>query len=121
MSSGPFVNTKYESNELGGAIMNLRVQEETLVFAAGTANQPPAGAVDLPLFASVSRNRGEYGVKTRKITIEFTGTPPAGYTGDNLVIPVLTEAAYLAYIPGTTGTYLGAPIRIVSRTPEFAR
>lgn len=121
MSSGAFTVTRYESTELGGAIMPIKVQEETLIFAAGTANSAPAGAVTVPLFVSVSRNRAEYGVKPRKVTIRFTGTPPEGYSGDDLTIPVLTETAYAAYIPGTTGTYLGAPITIASRTPEFAK
>lgn len=121
MSAGQFTISKYESTELDGEIMNIRLQEETLVFAAGTPNSPPAGAVTLPLFANVSANRNQYGVKPRKVTFEFTGTPPDGYSGDNLTVPVLTAAAYTAYVPGTTGTYLGAPIRILSRTPEFAK
>lgn len=121
MSSGAFTISKYQSTELGGAIMPIRLQEETLVFAAGSANEPPTTPVSIPLFVNVSANRNKYGVKPRKVTFEFTGAAPAGYTGDNLTVPVLTEAAYAAYIPGTTGSYLGAPIRIVSRTPEFAK
>lgn len=121
MSSGRFTVSKYQSTELGGAIMPIRLQEETLVFAAGEANTPPESAVTIPLYANVSANRNKYGVKPRKVSFEFTGAIPAGYTGENLTVPVLTEAAYAAYIPGTTGSYLGSPIRIVSRTPEFAK
>jgi len=121
MSAGPFQISRYASTELDGAILPIRLQEETTVFAAGVANTPPPGAVTLGLFASVGRNRNAYGVKVRKVTIRFTGTPPDGYSGEDLVIPVLTEAAYLAYVPGTTGTYLGAPIEVVSRRPETVR
>lgn len=121
MSSGKFTISRYESTELAGAIMPIKLQEETLVFAAGSANTPPTGAVTIPLYVSVGRNNSEYGVKPRKVRIRFTGAPPAGYSGDDLVIPVLTQAAYAAYTPGVTGQYLGSPIVIVSRSPERAR
>lgn len=121
MSAGQFTITKYESTELGGAVMPIKVLGSTVIFAAGAANTAPEGPITIPLFVNVSANRGEYGVKPRKVTFEFTAAPPAGYTGDNLTVPVLTEAAYAAYAPGVTGTYLGAAVRVVSRTPEFAK
>jgi len=120
MSSGPFTITKYQSTELG-AIMQIKVQGPTVAFAGGVANTAPEDPVTIPLFAHVSGTRREYGVKPRTVTFEFTGAPPAGYTGDPLTVPVLTPAAYAAYTPGVTGTYLGAAIRIISRSPEYAK
>lgn len=120
MSAGPFVNTFYESTELGG-VMRIRVQPETLeLFAGGEANTPPDGPPDIPLFARVSNTRGKFGVRPRAVTIEWTGDPPAGYSGDNITLPVMRAAAYQAYLPGTEGTYLGQPIQIFSRRCETA-
>lgn len=124
MSAGPFVITNYESTELTGSIMPCKVQPETLLlFAGGVANSGSASAITLPLRVNVSGGNQEYGVKPRKVTITFTdpGAIPAGYTGDDLVIPVMTQAAYDAYLVGVSGTYLGSPIQIISRSPERAR
>jgi hypothetical protein len=122
MSSGAFVTSKYESTELSGEILLVRVQEETLALTIATvANAAPAGEVTIPLLASVSGNRKEYGVKCRKVTLEFTAGGPTGYTGDNITLPVLTEAAYAAYIPGATGTYLTKAVKVVSRSAETAK
>lgn len=131
MSSGKFEITKYESTELtigaAAAIMPIKLQPETVLFAAGTANTAPTGAVNLPLFAQVGKTKREYGVSPRKVVIgwalDANGVPdaPAGYSGDDLEIPVLTAAAYAAYVPGTVGSYLGKGVVIKSRIPEVAR
>lgn len=124
MSAGAFVIANYVSNELNGAIMPMRVQPETLLlFAAGTVNAGSPDPTTLSLFAKARGGRREYGVKARRVTVEFTdaGDIPDGYLGDDLTVPVLLPATYQAYILGSAGTYLGSPIRVISRTPEFAR
>lgn len=122
MSAGEFSISKYECSTLG-VIMPIKLQPETNIFAAGVANAEPAGAITLDLFAHVSGGKNEYGVTPRKVRIKFTdqAAVPDGYSGDELVVPVMTEAAYNAYTRGTTGTYLGAPIQIVSKIPEYVR
>lgn len=122
MSAGEFEIGRYESNELG-QVMPVRVQPETLLlFVAGTVNAIPTTPTSLGLFAQVGKNRNAYGVGCRSVTIKWTGEPPEGYKeGESLRIPVMTQAAYTAYIPGSTGNYLGSPVTVVSRTPENAR
>jgi hypothetical protein len=123
MSAGAFVISRYESNELGGAIMPVRVQPETLLlFIGGTANSPSQETVNLGLFAQVGKNKGAYGVGCRHVTLRWLGAPPTGYKeGEVIRLPVMTLAAYGTYTPGSEGQYLGAGVVVVSRTPESAR
>lgn len=131
MSAGKFTQTKYQSSELtigeDPAIMPIKLQPETPLFAAGVANTAPTAATNLGLFAHVSKNRNAYGVSPRKVTLAWSldanGVPdaPDGYSGDNVTVPVLTPAAYTAYTPGTTGNYLGKSVVVVSRSPEVIR
>lgn len=121
MSQGKFTVSKYQATEVT-AVMPIRVQPETLVFAGGVANTPPAGAVTLGLYAFASGGKRKYGVHARQVVVEWVGTAPAGYDPVGKIrLPVLTPAAYAAYLPGTIGTYLGAGVRVVSRRPETAR
>lgn len=123
MSAGQFEFTKYQSTELNGAIMSVKVQPETLLlFINGVANDAPAGDITLSLRASVSNNVGEYGVRCRRVSLEWTGDAPEGYDPNGiLTLPVLTQAAYLAYTLGSTGNYLGQQVRVVGRSPERAK
>lgn len=124
MSAGKFEITFYESTDLSGAIMPIKIQPETaLLFINGTANTAPAGPATIPLRVRVSGGNSEYGVKPRKVTVAFTdqGALPDGYSGDALTVPVLTAAAYAQYTVGSTGTYLGSPVQVISRLPERSR
>lgn len=118
MSQGRFSEEIYEAN--AGTFHTIRVQPETLALTIdGTANTPGAGPVDSPMRASVSKSNSSYGLKARKITFSWTGTPPANYDdrGRN-GIPILTPALYDAVLPGSTGTYLGAAINNIRLLPE---
>lgn len=127
MSAGAFVLANYETDsiDLGTLVMPIRVQPETLetLIIGGQANTEVAGPVTLPLRVSVSAGNTEYGVKPRKITIRFTDPAdlPEGYTGDDLIIPVLDPANYAAYGLNDVGSYLGSPIQVVSKKPESFR
>lgn len=122
MSAGEFVISSYDSSETGFT-MPVRVQPETLLlFVNGIANSGSGTPVNLGLFAQVTKNRNAYGVGCRSVTVKWDGAPPTGYKpGEALRIPVMTEAAYASYIPGSTGNYLGSSVVIVSRTNEVAR
>jgi hypothetical protein len=123
MSAGEFEFTKYESTELNGQIMSIKVQPETLLlFVNGVANSAPEGEITLSLRASVSNNVGEYGVRCRRVSVEWTDAAPDGYDPSGIItLPVLTQAAYLAYTLGSTGNYLGQQVRVVGRSPERAK
>lgn len=121
MSTGNFLISKYELNG-GSTIVPCRLQPETVALTDGTtANDPPSGPVNLSVSAKASKGNREYGIGMRCITGSWQGSPPAGYSGDNVVIPVLTEAAFAAYQIGVTLTYLGASLTVVARKEEFLR
>ena len=123
MSAGEFERSKYEASvDNGGGIYPIRVQPETTLLAiAGTANDPPAGAVDQRVTAKASKGKREYGVGPRQVVLAWTGAPPTDYSGDNVTVPVLTPGAFADYTIGATGTYLGAACEVVSRLPESVR
>jgi len=124
MSAGNFVTSRYETNSpaLGGIIMPIKVQPETLLLTiGGVTNDPPAGAIDFPLRVSVSAGNTQYGVRPRKATLRFTGAPPTGYSGDDVSVPLLTPAMAAAAAPGETGTYLSAAVEVMTTKPESFR
>lgn len=120
MSSGPFLTTKYELDN--GTIVPFKAQQETLDLTDGTvANDPPAGAVTLSLFAKASKGVREYGIGTRRITISWDSGAPAGYKDENLSISILTPAAFAAYDVGDGLTYLATACTVVSKKNEQLR
>lgn len=120
MSSGAFSLTKYEMD--GGQIVPINLQPETLALTDGTnANDAPAGAVTLSLRAKARKGTREYGIGARNITLSWNGSPPTGYNDDNLIVPVLTPAAFTAYTVGGAITYLGTAATVVSKKPEQLR
>lgn len=120
MSQGEFTKTKYEDRN--GRIYNIKVQPETLAFTDGTlTNAATANAVDQPISAYARGSRRRNGVTARKVAVEFTGALPDGYSGDPVSIPILQPALFDAVSPGSTGTYLGSPVRVISKTGEQLR
>lgn len=115
MSAGAFVDSRYELNN--GQVAKIRVQPETLSLTLGTTeNTAPTGAIDFPVSARVSgsKSRG-IGLRARTVTVEWTGTPPAGYLpGGEITLPWLQIGSFLDLEPNvTTGSYLGAAVRVV--------
>lgn len=123
MSAGDFESSKYElSAENGGYIGKIRVQPETLAATFNaTANAAPVGATNMPGSVKVSRGKRELGVGARSATIRFTSTPPDGYSGDDVTIPILTPATAAAWTDESTGTYLGVAAKIISKSPESVK
>lgn len=120
MSSGDFLTSKYETN--AGAIHPIRVQPETLAAViAGVANAAPTSAITSGISARTSNGNRQFGLKPRMVVLEFVGSVPAGYSGDNVSIPALTPAFFNAAVKGATGTYLGSAVRVASNGPERIR
>lgn len=120
MSAGEFVRSRYESD--AGNVHPIRVQPETIAATIGSANTAPAGTIDLSISAKVSGGRRELGLIARKVRLAFTGAAPTGYAEDSIVsIPILTPTVYDGIAVGTTGTYLGAAVEVVGKTPESSR
>lgn len=128
MSSGAFTRTKYEfnSNAAPGLtetpVVPIRVQPETVALSiGGGSNSPPAGDINLEVTATVSKGARQNGIGPRKVVLEFTAAPPAGYEGDDLIVPILTQSFFDSFATGATGTYLGADIEVVSKISENLR
>lgn len=123
MSAGTFENVFYElSAENGGGKTRARVQPETLEATIGAAaNISAGGPATIPGSAVISRGRRSRGINMRYVTLRWTGSPPTGYDGLTVRIPVLTPATFTTWILGGTGTYLGQPVEVVGRTPEAVR
>lgn len=121
MSSGVFQISKYQSDTAAN-VFAVRVQPETIAATiASVANAAPAGAVTMPGRLRLSAGRKTVGVRPRKVSLTFTGTPPAGYKpGAVERIVALTPAFFAACTIGATGTYLGAPCQVVGRSPELS-
>jgi len=123
MSAGEFRRAVYETNE--GNFANLRVQPETLAAEVdGVTNAEATGNVNQEASAQVSKGKRTTGINARTVTLRFTGAPPTGYGGDPVTIPALTPAFYAACNPNNNtavGSYLGAAVRAVGRSPETVR
>lgn len=120
MSSGSFTTTKYELDN--GTVVPFRAQPETLLFTSGgTANDEPAGAVTLSLFAKANKGTREYGIGTRRITISWEGSPPTDYADENLNISIMQSSVFDGYNVGDTATYLGTTCTIVAKKAEQLR
>lgn len=121
MSAGAFTRSKYEDD--AGIVHNIRIQPETLALVIGAqTNGAPAGAVTGRVSAKVSGGRREIGLNARKVTVAFNeGSAPDGYdpTG-TIALPWLQVLSFASINRGATGTYLGAPITVVGKTPEAA-
>lgn len=116
-----FINSFYQLS-VGSSIAPIRVKQSTIAFAIGTTlNSAPAGPANLPNRVKVSGHRRTVGITPRKARVRFTGTPPTGYVAGGVIsIPLLNNAIYAAIVgSSTTGTYLGAPVSIVGKTPEY--
>lgn len=121
MSAGSFQRVKYEAdNARGGGIYRMRVQPETLALTDGTiTNAEPADPVDQRIRAKVSKTRREIGLGPRKLLLAFTGPLPDGYSGDEVLVPILTPATFSAWsVEGTALTYLGVPVEVVGSVSE---
>ena len=120
MSAGAFNLVKYEAND--NKTFAIKTQPETeLLSLAGTVNASGAGSVDDGLPSAIaSGSRRTIGVHARTVSFKFTAAPASGgyEIGQRLTLPVLTKAAWDAYVKGSVGTYLGAAIVRTGKSDE---
>lgn len=120
MSSGPFLRSKYTLDS--GDIAPIRVQPETVALSiGGSANAAPTGATTTQGSAVVSRGKRAKGINARTVTIVFD-SPPTGYKADSPIrLPWLNPTTFTSLAVGATGTYLGASVTLVGKSPEQVR
>lgn len=120
MSAGAFTVANYETDF--GEIGAVRVQPETLAATlAGTANAAPSGTRTRQGRVKVSGSKRAYGIHARYVTFIWTGTVPSGYAAGGGKIVVPDPTLFNTIVLDGTGTYLGAAIRIVGKSPEVVR
>lgn len=119
MSSGAFVNSFYESNELG-TVHPIRVQPETVSLTlGGQANTAPAGAGAIGPSAQVSRGKRALGINARTVTVRLTAALAGYLAGSTISIPWLDPGTFAGITPKvTTGTYLGTACIVTGKSPE---
>ncbi len=120
MSAGPFQSAFYETSaENGGFVLRCRVQPETLACVIeGEANAGVSGPATAPGSATISQGRRSAGVNMRYVLLGWRASPPTGYSGDPVRIPVLDPTVFAAWTLGGTGTYLGAAVEVLGRNGE---
>jgi hypothetical protein len=116
MSAGPFILSKYETDE--GNILPIRIQPETRTVAE---NAEPAAGADGP-FVKVSGSKRSYGVHPRKITLSRSvGDADYGSAKAYARVVMLTPAAFDAVVIGSTVAYAGVDWIVASKTNESIR
>jgi len=128
MSQGQFVRSLYVATYDPAQVHPIKVQPETLALSlalgSGAAtNAPPstATASTNPISANVSNGKRSLGLTPRKISFRFTGTPPTGYTANQILTVPMINPALSAASAGTTGTYLGVAVVVVGISPEVVK
>lgn len=118
MSAGNFLDAFYETDT--GDKTAIRIQPETAALVlAGKTNTIPAGPAIYPTAAKVSGSRKAYGIHARLVRVRFGATPPTGYLPNGVVtLPWLQVDTFASLKKGDTGTYLGASVTYVGKTPE---
>lgn len=118
MSNGPFANTRYSTDNAD--IVPIRVQPETITAVIdGVANTAPTGSLS-PGFpsAEVSGARRKLGIRARLVRLRVTAAGGGLSVGSVTTIPWLTQAGFNGISRGQTGTYNGASVAVLGKTPE---
>jgi hypothetical protein len=116
MSAGPFLLSKYETDD--GDILPIRIQPETLTVAD---NAEPEGGADGP-FVKVSGSKRSYGVHPRKITLSRSvGSADYGTAKAYARVVMLTPTPFDDAVIGSTVAYAGVDWVIASKTNESIR
>lgn len=121
MSTGSFVNTRYEDGAAGD-IHPIRVQPETLTLdITGTTNAAPTGTINSERRAFVSSRRRRGAVCARLIGLKVTASGENGYlVGSTLYVPILRPATFSALLGklGQSGTYNDATVEVIGSSGE---
>lgn len=124
MSAGPRVVRAYSADYDNTMNHPITVDEQTLELEiGGVANGDALGNVNNPISAVVSRGKRAAGLNARTVSVKFAeGAAPAGYSENSIIrLPWLRPATFGAIVRGAEGTYLGAEINVIGKSPESVR
>ena len=121
MSAGSFVLTTYEDND--NVVHAIKVQPEVVAtLFGGDDNDPAIGPVTSGFAAEVNRGARAYGLKPRKLRVEFTTEPPDGYRPYTTVeIPVLQKGTWIGAKVDDEVLYSGGVGKVKSKIDESLR
>lgn len=125
MSAGPFEFSRYQTDTFPTEqIMIAKIQPETgTLVLGGAVNLPGGPTVTLPLRVRISGGQNELGVKARFVSLKWAtvADTPDGYSPNGILrVPIMGKALWDAIDPGiTTGSYLGSPVVVTGKTPEY--
>lgn len=117
MSSGSFVNSKYETD--AGAIRPIRVQPETIAAAWN----PAASGTAQGDLVRVSGGRRRIGMKARSVTLKQNiGSPVNGFQPvRSVTLPVMTPTAFQSLTVGESVTYDGGTYTVAGKSSQAGR
>lgn len=118
MSAGKFKRGIYVSND--GVAYRCRYQPETEgLMLGGEPNEAQNATSTSELTVKLRRSKRP-GFYSRLVRIEFApGAPiPRGYSGGQLLVPVLGKTAFDEAVVGGPAEYLGVPCVVVSKMDE---
>lgn len=124
MSAGAKVVRAYSADYDNTQNHPITVDEQTLELEiGGVANGDALGGINTPISAVVSRGKRSFGLNARTVSVKFDeGAAPAGYSEGSIIrLPWLRPATFGAITRGQAGTYLGADIRVIGKSPESVR
>jgi hypothetical protein len=118
MSAGKFTLAFYEADS--AEIHVVKVQPETTAMKSDISgtNVSANGPATSPFWAKVSKNKRQYGLSPRSVSMRWTGGIPSGYADAVITLPVLTPAVFNGMTIGSTATYLGEQMQVIAKTPE---
>lgn len=117
MSSGVTLEARYRARQ--SRVFRILIQPETLdLVIGGRRNSNPGLAVNQPISVSGSTRRRNIGLSPRRVVVKFTGTVPAGYSGDPLDVTWLNYVNFDRILVGERGEYLGEEVVLLAKHGE---
>lgn len=123
MSAGAFITSFYTATYNTAQVHPIRVQPETTgltvaVNGADQINLPATLVTTSPISARASGSKRTLGLNAARISFRFISGAPVDYlTGSVISLPILNPAIKQA-ARGSSGSYLGGVIQVVSVSPE---
>jgi hypothetical protein len=117
MSTGAFQIAKYQTDK--GVVHPCKIQPETFELSiGGQLNAQPITPATGVGSARMSSSQKRRGINARTVRFKFNAAFQEYELGSTLTLPVFIKANWDNYNMGDAGTYQGAAITVVGKSPE---
>lgn len=117
MSTGAFESAKYQTDS--GVVHRCKIQPETFTLTiGGQANAQPVTPVTGLGSARMSSSQKRRGINARTVRFVFNAQFEEYELGSTLTLPVFIKGNWDGYQEGDTGTYQGAAVTVLGKSPE---